>query len=306
MSRTRSGALSHDEEEEGMLRMSFLEHLDELRSRIIRALAGLGIAFLLCLIFALDLWKIISRPARGALLAIGINPPDLVATAATEQFAVIYTKVPLTAAFFVAAPWILYQVWAFLAPGLYKSERRWALPFVLATAGLFLGGGLFAYFVALPASLPFLLSIAMPVGVKPLITISDYFDTFFNVTVGIALIFELPVLIYFLTLLGIVSPRFLLEKSRYAILGIVIVAALVTQTQDAFNLAMFAIPMSALYFMGVLASYLLVRRREGRRFPRGTFLLWGGALLCLAGGGMLVAAKRRHYKFIRHWPFAVR
>jgi len=264
------------------------------RGRIIKSFTGLAVAFSLCLIFALDLWRIISRPARAALLALGINPPDLISIARMEQFSVIYMSVPLTASLFLAAPWVLYQAWAFISPGLYQRERRWAVPFVLTTAGLFIAGGLFAYFVVFRSGLTFLLGIALGDGVRPFITISEYFDMFFNVTVGIALVFELPVLILFLTLLRIVSPRFLLSHSRYAILAIVIVAAVVTPTPDYFNLLLFATPMCALYFVGVLASYLLILRRDGQRFPWRPVLLWTGLLLLAAASGTLAAMKWWH------------
>ena len=120
-------------------------------------------------------------------------------------------KVPLVFALFLASPWVLYQVWAFISPGLYQKEKRLALPFVLSTAGLFILGGCFAYFVAFRFGLAFLLSIGLTNGVTPLVTITHYFDLFVNVMLGVALVFELPVAIFFLTLLHLASPRFLLR-----------------------------------------------------------------------------------------------
>src|SRR5258708_34623650 len=120
---------------------SFLEPQEDMSSRIIKALVGVAVAFARCMFFELDLWAIISEPARASLTALGVNPPELVAITPTEQFSVIYVEVPLTAAFFVSAPWVLYQLWAFIAPRLSKRERRWAVPFVLITAGLFIGCG---------------------------------------------------------------------------------------------------------------------------------------------------------------------
>ena len=127
-----------------------------------------------------------------------------------EAFSIIWVKVPLVFSLFLASPWVLYQVWAFIAPGLYQKEKRLAFPFVLSTAGLFILGGCFAYFVAFRFGLAFLLSIGLSNGVTPLVTITHYFDLFVNVMLGVALVFELPVAIFFLTLLHLASPRFLI------------------------------------------------------------------------------------------------
>jgi sec-independent protein translocase protein TatC len=293
-----------DDEDEGMLRMSFLEHLEEMRSRIIRALMGFGVAFLLCIVFCYPLWDFVRAPAVDALTKIGVKPPNLVINEPMEAFSIIWVKVPLVFALFLASPWVLYQVWAFIAPGLYQKEKRLAFPFVLSTAGLFILGGAFAYFVAFRFGLAFLLSIGLSNGVTPLVTITHYFDLFVNVMLGVALVFELPVAIFFLTLLHLASPRFLMQHSRYAILAIVIVAAIITPTPDFFNLMLFAVPMSALFFIGVFASYLLVLKREGRKFPWpkvvGITLL---LILLLAGVAHVALVRLLHYHIANHWPF---
>ena len=254
-------------EEEGMLRMSFMDHLEELRSRIIKALYGLLAAFIFSLVFAGQLWDIISDPAVAALKHLGVNPPRLVQITPMESFSIIWVQLPLLCSVFLASPWIVYQVWAFISPGLYKRERRWAAPFVIITAGLFITGGLFAYFLAFRFGLEFLLGIGMSNHVQPMVSITEYFDLFVNVTLGVGVVFELPVLIFVLTLLRVASPRFLLRHSRYAILAIVIIAAIITPTPDFFNLMLFAIPMCALYFVGVFFGYLLVLRREEEAIP---------------------------------------
>ena len=146
-----------------MLRMSFMEHLEELRSRIIRALAGFGVAFLVCLWFASPIWDYVQAPGLAAFKAIGRG--GFIAIEPMEQFSIIWMWAPLVASLFIASPWVIYQVWAFIAPGLYPKERRWAVPFVLCTAGLFITGGLFAYFIAFRFALTFLLNIGGPVGV---------------------------------------------------------------------------------------------------------------------------------------------
>jgi len=287
-----------------MLRMSFLEHLEEMRSRIIKALMGFGVAFLACIVFCYQLWDFVRAPSVDALTKIGVKPPALYVNEPMEAFSIIWVKVPLVFALFLASPWVLYQVWAFIAPGLYQKEKRLAFPFVLSTAGLFILGGAFAYFVAFRFGLAFLLSIGLSNGVTPLVTITHYFDLFVNVMLGVALVFELPVAIFFLTLLHLASPRFLMANSRYAILAIVILAAIITPTPDFFNLMLFAVPMSALFFIGVFASYLLVLKREGRKFPWpkvvGITLL---LILLLAGLAHVALVRLLHYHLASHWPF---
>jgi len=270
-----------DPDDDGMLRMSILEHLEELRTRIIRALIGFGVAFLLCMFLANPLWDLVQAPGlaafkqlcRGSFIAIDVM----------EMFSIIWMWTPLVAAIFLATPWVIYQSWAFVAPGLYPRERKWAVPFIVCTAGLFIAGGLFAYFVVFRYALIFLLGIGGPVNVTPLISIDLYFERFVNVMLGVAVIFELPVLIFFLTLIRVASPSFLIRHSRYAILATVILAAVITPSTDAFNMTLFAVPMILLYFLGVFASYLLVLRREDRKFPWKIFLWWLLAVIVVAG-----------------------
>jgi len=294
-----------DEDEEGMLRMSFLDHLEELRRRIISALVGLAVAFFAALVFANELWDLVRAPAVEALTKIGVKP-DLMIISPMEGFSIIWVKVPLVAALFVGSPWILYQVWSFIAPGLYKKERRYAAPFVICTAGLFITGGLFAYFVAFRFGLAFLLGIGHLQGVSPMVSLTEYFDLFVNVMLGVGLVFELPILIFFLVLLRIVTPKFLVDNSRYAILLIVIIAAVVTPTPDVFNLTLFAVPMILLYFIGVFAGYLLTLKRENRRFPWGVVLVLFIIFLALLVAGSSVAVLKYGYRLVPNWPFLVR
>ena len=289
-------------EEEGMLRMSFMQHLEELRMRILLSLAGIGVAFFLCILFANRLWKIISAPAVEALRNIGADP-NLAQITPMDAFMTVWVKAPMLTSLFLASPWVLYQVWAFIAPGLYKRERRWAGPFVICTAGLFILGGLFAYFVAFRFGLEFLLSIGRDINVKPVVSLAEYFDLFVNVTLGVGLVFELPVLLFFLTLLRIVSPRFLIRNTRYAVLIITVAAALITPTPDVFNLMLFTVPMVLLYFVGVFASYLLVLHREHRRFPWGKVLPVLAGVLMLISGAVYMAVTRYGYHFVWKWPF---
>lgn len=294
-----------DDDEEGMLRMSFMDHLEELRSRLIKIVAGLGLAFIVSIVFSPDLWMIVQQPAEAALTELGVDPPNLTQIKPMEAFNVVYIKLPLIASLFLASPWILWQVWSFIAPGLYKRERRWAAPFVIVSAGLFILGGLFAYFVAFRFGLTFLLGIGRDINITPLVSIDEYFDLFVNVVLAISLVFELPVLIFFLTLLRVVNPGFLVRNSRYAILGIVVLAAIITPTPDVFNLMIFSVPMIVLFFVGVLFSYVLVLHQDGRRFPW-TVLYWTLAgIVLIAAGTLAVALFYYGYQWQWTWPFLV-
>jgi sec-independent protein translocase protein TatC len=222
-----------------------------------------------------------------------------------EAFSVIWVELPLLCSVFIASPWIVYQVWAFISPGLYKKEKNLALPFVLLTAGLFITGGCFAYFLAFRYGLEFLLGIGMSNNVQPVVSITEYFDLFVNVTLGVALVFELPVVIFLLTLLRLLSPRFLLRHSRYAILIIVIAAAIITPTPDVFNLMLFAVPMCLLYFIGVLAGLALVMRREGRTLPWRKALLIAFVIL-LIGAAIAFVMIHYHVRLVPKWPYVTR
>lgn len=294
------------DEEDGMLRMSFLEHLEELRARIIRALLGIGVAFVLSLTFTNELWRFVAAPAVGALKTLGYPNPGLTQITPMEVFNVVWVKLPILCAIFLASPWVLYQVWAFIAPGLYRRERRWAAPFVICSAGLFILGGVFAYFVAFRFGLTFLLSIGRGNYITPMVSVTEYFDLFVNVILGVGIVFELPVLIFFLTLLRIVSPRFLISNSRYAILVIFILAAIVTPTPDIFNLMLFATPMCLLFYVGIFASYLLVLRRENRSFPWRKVLFIAGIVILLLAAGLYLAFTRYGYHLVPAWPFISR
>ena len=288
------------DEDEGMLRMSFMDHLEELRSRLIRILAGGGVAFLASMAAAIPLWEFVQAPLRFAIDQVH---GDIIAITPMEQFTIIWMKTPVLASIYLAAPWIIYQVWSFISPGLYPRERRWAAPFIIVTAGLFVAGGAFAYYVAFRYGLVFLLSLGATTGVKATISIDSYFDLFVNVILGVSILFELPVVVFFLTLLRITTPGFLIRNSRYAILGIVILAAVVTPTPDPLNLALFAVPMILLFFLGVFASYLLVLHREGQSFPWKAFFIWLGSLLALLGAIVAIMTTQYGYKLVLYSPF---
>jgi sec-independent protein translocase protein TatC len=297
---------AEDDEEDGMARMSFMEHLEELRSRILRALGGMGVAFAVCLCLGPQLWEIIRQPAKRALTNLHVNPPNLALIDPMDSFQIIWMKIPLLCAIFVSSPWVLYQVWAFISPGLYPKEKRWASPFVISSSLLFIIGGLFAYFVAFRYGLEFLLGLGIDSGITPTIDVNRYYDLFVDVMLGVGVIFEIPVLLFLLTLIRVASPSFLIRHSRYAILIIVVLAAVITPTGDVFNLTLFATPMILLFYIGIFASYLLVLNREGRRFPWAIFLKWFGPSVVIVGVAAWFVARHYGLHFDYHWPFLIK
>jgi sec-independent protein translocase protein TatC len=295
-----------DDEEEGMARMSFLDHLEELRHRLLMVVYGLVGAFCITICFANQMWDIVREPARVALTNLHVNPPNLILISPMDSFQIIWMKLPLLAAIFVASPWVLYQLWAFIAPGLYKHERKWAVPFVTSSAGLFIGGGLFAYFVAFRYGLEFLLGLGMQGGITPGINVNEYYDLFVDVMLAVGIVFEIPVLLFLLTLVRVANPGFLVRHSRYAILAIVILAAVITPTGDVFNLTLFATPMILLFYVGIFASWLLVLHREKRSFPWRKVLPWVGLSVVLIIIIVWVCMHFFGFKFIPHLPYFVR
>ncbi len=204
--------------------------------------------------------NVIVVPIQVALRAHGLKT-DLFYTGPTDYLSLLI-KLSIYLGIVLASPVILYQIWLFVAPALYRNEKSAVTGFLFSTVFLFLAGIAFAYFVALPHILNFLVGFQGPV--VPLIKIDDYFDLVLLVIVALGLVFELPVLIFFLTLFGIVTPKFLIQNTKYAILVITVVAAIVTPTPDAVTMLLVMGVMTILYFVGVAVSWAVVRRKEKR------------------------------------------
>jgi len=251
-----------DDDEEGMVKMSFLEHLEELRSRIMRAIIAVVVGFGACFWFAKPVYDLLVRPIEEAQRKLH-QPVGMFYNHPTDAFN-IYLQIGLVCGLFLASPYVLAQVWGFISPGLYKREKKYAVPFVVLCTALFLGGGAFGYFVAIPYALEFLLGLG-GANLKPIIFAKEYFDLFTVIILGLGIIFEMPILILILSVLRIVSPRFLLKNFRYAVLVITIIAAIVTPTTDVMNMMVFEIPMLALYLLGVLFAWLVVRHRDKKK-----------------------------------------
>ena len=233
-------------------RMPFMEHLGELRIRIMRAMYGLLAGTAIALPFSERIVDWLARPVTR----LGY---DLVFTAPAEAFWV-QMKVGLMAGVFIAAPVILWQVWAFIAPGLHGHEKKYAVPFVLIGSVMFLAGGAFSLFVVTPYALTFLLGYARP-GLKPMITIQNHIDFLLKFTLAFGAVFELPLALTLLARMGVVNARMLAKNRKYAILGAFVAGAILTPTPDAFNQAMMAGPLIILYEVGIVCARVFGRRR---------------------------------------------
>src|SRR5258705_465436 len=224
-------------------KMSFMEHLGELRVRIVRALIGLLIGTVIVLPFSQYIVDWLARPVTRLNYS-------LVFTAPAEAFWV-QMKVGLIVGIFLSAPAILWQVWAFIAPGLHAHERKYALPFVLIGSLLFIGGGAFSLFVVTPYAIQFLLSYARP-GLQPMITLQNHVDFLLKFTLAFGAVFELPLALTILARVGVVNAKMLARNRKYAILGAFVAGAVLTPTPDAFNQALMAGPLILLYEVGII------------------------------------------------------
>jgi len=248
--------------EEPGARMSFFDHLVELRTRLINSLVAIGIGMVLGLLASKRVINYISVPMVAALRSAHLD--DHMIYTSPAGYISAYINLGLYVGIVLAMPYVLYQIWLFVAPGLYKHERRAASAFIVSSMALFICGIAFGYFVMLPQVLKFLVAFAMDGPIRPLISFNEYFQFLLAVLLGLGLIFEMPVLIFVLTLFGIVTPKFLLKNFRYAMLCITILAAIVTPTPDATTMLIFMAPMVGLYLVGVLVSYVVVRRKRAR------------------------------------------
>lgn len=332
--------------------MSFLDHLDELRKRLIRSVCFLMIAFILCWIFSDRIYHFLEIPVRAAMLearqsittpltpdsplrlvdladgtpctfdipidtkigtalvtagttlfttvqraadgfpelvtreskvisteavvpegvviprallspAAQLQSPDSRLVVGTVQGAFnLYIKVAFYGAVFFSVPFLLVQAWGFISPGLYPHEKKYAVPFIALASICFMAGCAFAYYFAFPRAANFLLGVAQSGNLRPLVTADDYFDLILTIMLGLGLVFEMPTVTYFLARLGLVTPQLLIRFWRFAIIVILIVAAVLSPTTDIPNLLVFAAPMLILYFVSVGIAWLFHRKRQ--------------------------------------------
>jgi sec-independent protein translocase protein TatC len=240
--------------------MSLLEHLEELRRRLIHSAFYLIGGFAIAWAFHDKIYGFMEEPIVYALRRHHL-PTQLVIHNPVDGFN-MYLKISFMAGCIIASPFILYQVWLFISPGLYQNEKRYVVPFMGATVTLFLAGAYFGFRWVFPGSLDFLFTFSKQF--LPLIEINEYTNLFLTVILGLGAAFELPILVFFLSLFGIVSPKFLWKNIRFAVLIIFIFAAIITPTPDPLTMCVFATPLLGLYLISIGVSYSVspARRRK--------------------------------------------
>jgi sec-independent protein translocase protein TatC len=237
-----AGSETPEQENEGG-KMSFLEHLDELRKRLIHIAAYIGFGFVASWFLAKPIYNFLAVPITNTLP----EGTKLAFTRPTDPFT-LYMKVALLASIFLTLPFTLYEVWKFIAPGLYRKEKRYVIPFLVSSIVLFLSGAAFCYYVVLPAAFKFLINLGS--SFMPVIKIDEYLGLTNMMLLGFGIIFEMPVVVAFLSIFGLVSAGFLWRKFKYSLI--------------AFNLVIWAAPMVLLYFLSIGVAAIFGRRRKAK------------------------------------------
>lgn len=237
-------------------RMGFLEHLDELRRRLIRACIALGVGMLIAFLFVDRIADLVLAPT------LRILPPgtDLIATKPGETFS-FYLNVALIGGVVLSAPLVMYQVWRFIAPGLYAKEKKLVVPFLLLTTAGTIGGVLFTHYVMFPAMMAFFAKFSAG-RLRFLPRLEDTFDLYLNMLLGMVVVFQIPTLVLFLAKMRLVTARFMWRHLKHAILIIFIGAAVLTPSADPWNQTIFAAPMIALYLISIGIAWLAAPKRQ--------------------------------------------
>lgn len=249
-------ARSDDEEEDDDIggKMSFLEHLDELRRRIIRALIAIFVGFLIAFAFIERVFRFIMEPLRDVL-------PDggkLIYTEPTEAF-ILYLKVAALVGLIIALPALLWQAWAFIAPGLYANEKRLAIPFVVSGTVFFVSGALFSHYIVFPAAWAFFAAFSTDyMEFTP--RIAPVFSLYVRMALGLGAVFQIPTVVMFLARVGLVTPRMLARNIKYALLGVFVVAAIITPGSDPLSQFLVAMPMMGLYILSIGIAWVFRKR----------------------------------------------
>lgn len=234
--------------------MTFLEHFDELRKRLVHSAYGLAVAFAGVSYFMPEIMGVLVQPYYQFL------PPEqrhLAYTGVADVF-FVQMKIAAVLALFAASPWIFYQLWVFIAPGLRPQEKRWAVPFVLSTSACFMAGLIFCYLYVLPFTFRFFNDFNK--DYLNVVTLDFFWSFELKFLLGLGLVFETPVLIFLLTRLGLVSTGTLLKQWRWVIVGAFLVSAVITPSGDPVTQTVVAVPIIALYAIGLLVSWLFQRR----------------------------------------------
>ena len=247
---------SPPEQEDDGGRMSFLEHLDELRRRIIVSAAAVFVGFLVAFAFINRIFGFIMRPLQQVLPEGG----KLMYTEPAEAF-LLYMKVAALAGLLIAAPVILWQVWLFVAPGLYANEKRFAIPFVVFSTFFFLAGAVFSHYMVFPWAWRFFAGFSTDyMEFRP--KIGPVFSLYVRMMLAMGLVFEMPTLVLFLARIGLVTPRFLIRNTKYAVLVIFVVAAVLTPGPDIVSQLLMAGPMVLLYAISIGIAWVFQKKKE--------------------------------------------
>src|SRR5688572_20636296 len=240
----------------GSGKMSFLEHLDELRKRIVRSLLALCGGVAIAAFFIEDLYAFVMAPLRQML-----RPGEtMIYTYPTEAF-MLYIRIALIAGLFIAAPLIFWQVWLFVAPALYAKERRYAIPFVLLSSIGVISGAAFSHYVAFPLMWRFFASFSSDL-VSFMPRIEDAFSVYMRMLLGMAVVFQMPALVFFLARMGVVTARWMIRQFKYAVLVIVVVAAVITPSSDVASQLIVAGPMVVLYILSIGIAWVFGKKRD--------------------------------------------
>ena len=237
-------------------RMSFLEHLDELRKRIVNSLISLCVGVAIAAFFIDDIYSFVMLPLRQML-----RPGEtLIYTYPTEAF-MLYLRIALIAGLFVAAPLIFWQVWLFVAPALYAKERRYAIPFIVLSSIGVMAGAAFSHYVAFPLMWRFFASFSNDmVAFMP--RIEDAFSLYMRMLLGMAVVFQMPAMVFFLARMGVVTARWMIRQFKYAVLVIVIIAAVITPSSDIASQLIVAAPMLVLYVLSIGIAAAFGKKRQ--------------------------------------------
>ncbi len=238
--------------------MTFLEHLEDLRKRLWYSFVAIFVVLIPAWFFSKQIFEVLAKPVTQFL------PPGvkMAYTGLSDPF-MLYIKVSFLAAIFVTSPFIFLQLWYFVAPGLYQKEKKYVVPFVIFTTVFFLMGAAFGYFVMFPWACRFFLQMGS--DFNPVITVNTYFSFSLKLLLGIALVFEMPTLVFFLSKLGLVTSRWMIKNFKYAVLAVFIIAAVITPTPDMVTQSILAVPMLGLYGLGILIAFFFGKESRTRK-----------------------------------------
>lgn len=248
------------------LHMTFFEHLEELRTRLMWSLVPFIPAFVAAWIYREEVFSLLVVPLNTAWQSMGLGTPKLHFASPVDPM-VVYLKQSAVVAFLASSPWVFYQAWSFISPGLYSQEKRYVVPFVLASTTCFTIGGLFGWFYIFPPTFETLMDFSgkLPGGVveiEPTLMMGEYISFISQMLFVFGVTFEVPVIITFLSLAGFVTYKQLLKFGRWWVVVASLLAAILTPTQDALSMLLLMAPLIGLYYLAVALAYLIDLKRR--------------------------------------------